>query len=41
MTAPGYPRLASIWKMGSVSKGSYKLNRFSPKSSERVYCNAI
>jgi hypothetical protein len=31
MTAAGYARLASIWKMGSALKGSYSEYRLAPR----------
>ena len=37
-SAAGYPKFASIWKMGSASAGSYKLNRFAPKLRSMAYC---
>jgi hypothetical protein len=40
MTAAGYPRLASIWKIGSGSKGSYMLNKFGAKLRCSAYYGA-
>jgi hypothetical protein len=37
MTAAGNPKLASIWKIGSGSKGLYKLNKLGPKFSLIAY----
>ena len=36
-TAAGYPKFASIWKMGSGSVGLYKLNRLGPKLRSIAY----
>jgi hypothetical protein len=38
MSALGYARFASIWKIGSGSAGLYRLNKFGPKLVNIPYC---
>jgi hypothetical protein len=36
-SAPGYAKLASIWKIGSRSSGLYRLNKFGAKLTKIPY----